>query len=126
MILFCCASELGPHEDLSAIDYYYYYVMKQWGGKFKCQFPTTAEEIFIYSVIFQTQEALGVLVSSNISGTGYGCCCTTEIPLMEAIENAVAHEKRETHSAKLMGILKKLRDVCFLSAPACSRPSWIS
>ena len=29
MILFCCASELGPPEDLSAIEvilYYYYYI----------------------------------------------------------------------------------------------------
>ena len=40
------------------------------------------------------------------------------IPLKESIEKAVAHEKRETHSAKLMGILKKLRDVRFPSV-AC-------
>ena len=37
---------------------------------------------------------------------------------MEAIEKAVSHEKGKTHSAKLLGILKKLRDVRFLSA-AC-------
>ena len=34
MILFCCASELGPPEDLSAIEvilyyYYYYYIICQ-------------------------------------------------------------------------------------------------
>ena len=32
MILFCCASELGPPEDLSAIEvilYYYYYVTRE-------------------------------------------------------------------------------------------------
>ena len=38
------------------------------------------------------------------------------IPRIEAIENVVATDGGRLHNAKLLGVLNKLRDVCFLTA----------
>ena len=91
-----------------------FYVMKQ-SGKFKRQFHATAEALGVQVYTFPKVHGTRFV---NHQRNGVRVLLHNWISLMEAIENAVAHEKGKTHSAKLMGILKKLRDVRFLSA-AC-------
>ena len=73
-----------------------FYVMKQ-SGKFKRQFHATAEALGVQVYTFPKVHDTRFV---NHQRNGVRMLLHNWIPLMEAVENAVAHEKGKTHSAR--------------------------
>ena len=89
-----------------------FYLMKQ-SGKFQRQFNCTAEALGVQVYTFPKVHGTRFI---NHQRNGVRALLNNWIPLMMAIENAVANQVNRPQNAKLFGILNKLRDVHFLAA----------